>query len=109
VKRSAPPKKRPAPKNDPKPKPARPATVQDAGTGERLAASPSVVLGGGGGSTSVSWLLLVIGLGLVVLVVGETTFLGLAESQVDFSEPRPPESAPEPEEPLPIHHVQLKR
>jgi hypothetical protein len=69
-----------------------------------------VVLGGHGSSTDVSWLLLAIGLGLVVLVVGETTFLGVAESQVDFSEPRSPKKAPEPEEePLPIHHVQLKR
>jgi hypothetical protein len=50
------------------------------------------------------------GLGLVVLVVGETTFLGLAESQVDPSGRRSPKNAPEPEEePLPIHHVQLKR
>jgi cobalamin biosynthesis Mg chelatase CobN len=52
-------------------------------------------------SSSESLLLLLVGLALVVLVVGETTFLRLAARG-----PEPPRAA---EEPLPIHRVQLRR
>ena len=52
-------------------------------------------------SSSESLLLLLVGLALVVLVVGETTFLRLAARG-----PAPQRAA---EEPLPIRQVQLKR
>jgi hypothetical protein len=52
-------------------------------------------------SSSESLLLLLVGLALVVLVVGETTFLRLAQRG-----PAPQRAA---EEPLPIRQVQLKR
>jgi cobalamin biosynthesis Mg chelatase CobN len=52
-------------------------------------------------SSSESLLLLLVGLALVVLVVGETTFLRLAA--------RGPEPQRAAEEPLPIHRVQLRR
>jgi hypothetical protein len=52
-------------------------------------------------SSSESLLLLLVGLALVVLVVGETTFLRLAARR-----PAPQRAA---EEPLPIRRVQLRR
>lgn len=52
-------------------------------------------------SSSESLLLLLVGLALVVLVVGETTFLRLAA--------RGSERKRAAEEPLPIRQVQLKR
>jgi hypothetical protein len=52
-------------------------------------------------SSSESLLLLLVGLALVVLVVGETTFLRLAGRG-----PQPQRAA---EEPLPIRQVQLRR
>jgi hypothetical protein len=52
-------------------------------------------------SSGESLLLLLVGLALVVLVVGETTFLRLAGRAPDRQRPA--------EEPLPIHRVQLKR
>lgn len=52
-------------------------------------------------SSSETLLLLLVGLALVVLVVGETTFLRLAAR-----EPAPERAA---EEPLPIRRVQLRR
>jgi hypothetical protein len=55
-------------------------------------------------SSSESLLLLLVGLALVVLVVGETTFLRLAARG-----PQPQRAHAAPEEPLPIRQVQLKR
>jgi hypothetical protein len=59
-------------------------------------------------SSSESLLLLLVGLALVVLVVGETTFLRLAARG-----PQPQRAGPQPqraaEEPLPIRQVQLRR
>src|SRR5262245_1427237 len=55
-------------------------------------------------SSSESLLLLLVGLALVVLVVGETTFLRLAARG-----PEPQRAPAAPEEPLPIRQVQLKR
>jgi hypothetical protein len=89
------------------PPPARPTHTFALGS-NRLA-SPSVVLGAPDSTAGVSWLLLAVGLGLVLLVVGETTFLGFAENRVAASKPPTRSRRREPEEPLPIHHVQLKR
>ncbi|HSB38403.1 MAG TPA: hypothetical protein VLD13_04880 [Gaiellaceae bacterium] len=55
----------------------------------------------GTSSSGQSLLLLLVGLGLVVLVVGETTFLRRAA--------RAPRPRGGPEEPLPIRRVQLRR
>jgi hypothetical protein len=57
-------------------------------------------------SSGGSALLLAAGLALLLLVIGETTFLGLASSRLGAPEPvkrRPPE------EPYPIRRVQLRR
>jgi len=74
--------------------------------GARLSAQ-SMTLVEPGRSASVSWLLLAVGLGLVVLVIGETTFLGLAESKIEVAEPPAPEPRQRAEDP-PIRRVQLK-
>jgi hypothetical protein len=56
-----------------------------------------------------SALLLVAGLVLLLLVIGETTFLGLAGSRLEVARVRAPVRRPPPEEPLPIRRVQLRR
>jgi cobalamin biosynthesis Mg chelatase CobN len=90
---------RPA-KSDPAPKrPRQPVESIAAAGGEILATSAHGLTKAP--SSSESLLLLLVGLALVVLVVGETTFLRLAA--------RGPERQRAAEEPLPIRRVQLKR
>jgi hypothetical protein len=80
-----------------------------AAAGKRIVA-PSLVVGASDGSSSVSWLLLAIGLGLVILVVGQTTLLGLAEPRLQASEPKPrPRAKERDEDELPIRRVELRR
>ena len=80
-----------------------------AAAGKRIVA-PSLVVGASDGSSSVSWLLLAIGLGLVILVVGQTTLLGLAEPRLEASEPKPrPRAKERDEDELPIRRVELRR
>jgi hypothetical protein len=80
-----------------------------AAAGKRIVA-PSLVVGASDRSSSVSWLLLAIGLGLVILVVGQTTLLGLAEPRLQASEPKPrPRAKERDEDELPIRRVELRR
>jgi len=60
-------------------------------------------------SSSSSTLPLAAGIALLLLVIGETTFLGLASSRLGVSGPRGPVTRRPPEEPLPIRRVQLRR
>jgi len=86
--------------SDPAPKrPAQPVESIAAAGGEILATSAHGLTKAP--SSSESLLLLLVGLALVVLVVGETTFLRLAA--------RGPKRRRGAEEPLPIRRVQLRR
>ena len=87
-------------KADPPEVPLRPvrSLASWAVRGEFLSASARDL---GSSSSGQSLLLLLVGLGLVMLVVGETTFLRRAARA-----PRPRDAA---EEPLPIRRVQLRR
>jgi hypothetical protein len=60
---------------------------------------------GSGGSA----LLLAAGFLLVLFVIGETAFLGLAGSRLQVARARPPARRRSPEEPYPIRRIQLRR
>jgi len=90
---------RPAKKDPPVPLPTEPVESIASTGGQILATSAHGLTKAP--SSSESLLLLLVGLALVVLVVGETTFLRLAARG-----PAPQRPA---EEPLPIRQVQLKR
>ena len=89
------------PKADPPKLPLRPvrSLASWASRGQLLATSADGLAGTS--SSGQSLLLLLVGLGLVVLVVGETTFLRRAA--------RAPRSTGGADEPLPIRRVQLRR
>lgn len=60
-------------------------------------------------SSSSSALLLIAGIALLLLVIGETTFLGMASSRLGVAGPQGPVTPRAPEEPLAIRRVQLRR
>jgi cytoskeletal protein RodZ len=60
-------------------------------------------------SSSGSGLLLAAGFALVLLVIAETSFLGLAASRLGLGDIRAPSKQRSPDEPLAIRRVQLRR
>jgi hypothetical protein len=80
--------------------PGRPVGLRDAAGLDELTAAA--------GSTGSAWLL-VAGLVLVLFVIGETAFLGLAGARLGVAGQRVPSRRGSPEEPYPIRRIQLRR
>ena len=91
-----------------KPRKARTAVKHRARTGVRREAALLSELRPVPGSGA-SWLLLAAGLVLVLLVIGETTFLGVARSRFGLATPREPARRRAAEDPYPIRQVLPRR
>ena len=99
----------PATPQRPQPRSKVQPPAQDRGrpVGFQDAAGLSELRSAAGSSSSA--LPLAAGIALLLLVIGETTFLGLASSRLGVAGARGPATRRPPEEPLPIRRVELRR